>query len=48
MIAAHISNLAIPICFDFPISHGLENLAIKQGQIYTLSVLEKGVDLIEA
>lgn len=48
IIAAHISNLAIPICFDFPVSHGLENLAIKLGQTYTLSVQEKGVELIEA
>lgn len=48
IIAAPISNLAIPICFDFPISHGLENLAIKLGQTYTLSVQEKGVELIEA
>jgi muramoyltetrapeptide carboxypeptidase len=48
IIAAHISNLALPICFDFPVSHGLENLAIKLGQTYTLSVQEKGVELTEA
>jgi muramoyltetrapeptide carboxypeptidase len=48
IIAAHISNLGIPICFDFPVSHGLENLAIKLGQTYTLSVQEKGVELTEA
>lgn len=48
LIAAHISNLAIPISFDFPISHGLENVAIKQGQTYILQVHEKGVDLTEA
>lgn len=47
IIAAHVAELAIPICFDFPISHGLENLAIKQGQVYTLKVLKEGVDLLE-
>jgi muramoyltetrapeptide carboxypeptidase len=48
LIAEHSKDLAIPICFDFPISHGLENVAIKQGQSYLLEVNEKGVNLIEA
>jgi muramoyltetrapeptide carboxypeptidase len=48
IIAAHTKDLAIPICFDFPISHGLENVAIKQGQAYFLEVNEKGVSLREA
>jgi len=47
IIGAHISNLAIPICFDFPISHGLENVAVKQGQAYLLEVHDKGADLKE-
>ena len=48
IIAAHTKDLAIPICFDFPISHGLENVAIKQGQAYFFEVNEKVVSLREA
>ncbi len=48
IIAGHTKDLKIPICFDFPISHGLENLAIKQGQTYFLEVDEKGASLKEA
>ena len=48
IIASHTAHLEIPICFNFPISHGLENIAIKQGQIYSLTVNEKGGNLKEA
>jgi len=48
IIAQHLKHLAIPICYDFPVGHGLENFAIKEGQNYLLEVKAHGVDLKEA
>jgi len=48
IVLQHLQHLPIPICFDFPLGHGLENFAIKQGQDYLLEVQEQGVDLKEA
>jgi muramoyltetrapeptide carboxypeptidase len=48
IIASHTAHLKIPISFNFPISHGLENIAIKQGQIYSFEVNEEGGNLKEA
>ncbi|MFY7901115.1 MAG: S66 peptidase family protein [Chitinophagaceae bacterium] len=47
IIHQHIKDLKIPICFNFPISHDTENVAIKNGVIHTLSVQKDTVTLIE-
>ena len=48
IVLQHLLHLSIPICFDFPLGHGLENFALKQGQDYLLEVHNQGVDLKEA
>ena len=48
IIKEHILGYTFPICFDFPISHGLPNFAIKQGQVYSLAVSAQEVSLTEA
>ena len=47
IIHAHISNFNYPVCFDFPISHGLQNYAVKQGGAYALEVNSEGAILKE-
>lgn len=47
IIAEHMKEYCFPICFGFPVSHGLENFALKQGGVYDLEVTKKGVLLIE-
>jgi muramoyltetrapeptide carboxypeptidase len=42
IIHAHISNFNYPVCFDFPISHALDNFAVKEGGIYALEVTKEG------
>jgi len=42
IIHAHISNFNYPVCFDFPISHALENFAVMEGATYTLEVTKDG------
>ena len=42
IIHAHISNFNYPVCFDFPISHALENFAVMEGATYTLEVTKEG------
>ena len=47
-ILQHISaDLKIPVCFNFPISHGKENVALKIGATYNLIVGAKKVSLKE-
>ena len=47
-ILQHISaDLNIPVCFNFPISHGKENVALKIGCTYNLIVGTKKVSLKE-
>jgi muramoyltetrapeptide carboxypeptidase len=48
IIKEHILGYTYPICFDFPISHSLANFAIKQGQVYNLSISGQDVSLKEA
>ena len=43
-----IEKYDYPICFDFPVSHGKENYALKIGANYQLKVDKKGVQLLEA
>jgi muramoyltetrapeptide carboxypeptidase len=40
-------ELNIPVCFNFPVSHGKENYALKVGAAYQLSVGKKKVTLKE-
>ena len=48
IIKEHTSGYTYPICFNFPISHGLANFAIKQGQVYSLAISGQEVSLKEA
>lgn len=41
------AGLDIPVCFNFPVSHGKENLALKVGVAHTLVVSAKKVTLKE-
>ena len=41
------TGLNIPVCFNFPVSHGKENYALKVGATYQLSVSTKKVFLKE-
>lgn len=43
-----VKGLDIPVCFDFPVSHGRENYALKVGCRYTLSVGSNTVVLEES
>lgn len=47
IIHVHISNFNYPVCFDFPISHALQNFAVKQGGTYALEVNNEGAILKE-
>jgi muramoyltetrapeptide carboxypeptidase len=47
IIQEHVKDLPFPVCFDFPVSHGRENLALKNGVRYTLQVRNDGVTLRE-
>ncbi|MEJ8842848.1 LD-carboxypeptidase [Lacibacter sp. H375] len=42
-----INEYKYPVCFDFPISHDKENLALKVGASYQLTVSKKTVQLKE-
>lgn len=45
IINNHISDLKIPVCFNFPIGHQPQNFAVKVGATYTLKVETKQVSL---
>jgi muramoyltetrapeptide carboxypeptidase len=47
IIQSHIKEFHYPVCYDFPISHGLANYPIKEGAIYHLDVQTNGVGLKE-
>ncbi len=40
-----VGNKPYPVCYNFPVSHGKENYALKTGEIYTLQVGKKTVRL---
>lgn len=42
-----VKEYAYPVCFNFPVSHGKENYALKVGGTYQLSVGKKKVQLSE-
>jgi muramoyltetrapeptide carboxypeptidase len=46
-IAAIIDEYEYPVCFDFPVSHGAANYALKVGVVYELKVTQKIVQLKE-
>ena len=47
IISAIIKEYDYPVCFGFPVSHEKENVALKQGVKYKLSVNEGGANLRE-
>ncbi len=47
IIQSHIKEYHYPICYDFPISHGLANFPIKEGAVYHLDVQANEVSLNE-
>ncbi len=47
IIQSHVTEFDYPVCFDFPVSHGKPNLALKIGIGHTLSVTGKTVRLTE-
>lgn len=47
VIHAIVKDYDYPICFNFPVSHGKENYALKIGGSYQLSVGKKTVNLTE-
>jgi muramoyltetrapeptide carboxypeptidase len=42
-----VKEYRFPVCYGFPVSHGKENVALKIGCTYTLSVSDKRVSLRE-
>ncbi|MBS1510227.1 MAG: LD-carboxypeptidase [Bacteroidetes bacterium] len=42
-----VKDYDYPVCFNFPVSHGKENVAIKCGVVHTLKVTGKKVSLSE-
>ena len=47
IIAGHIANFTYPVCFNFPISHDLNNFAVKEGAKYALCINNNLVTLKE-
>jgi muramoyltetrapeptide carboxypeptidase len=47
IIYEHIKEYKFPVCFDFPVSHGRENYALKIGMKYHLQVGSDAVSLID-
>lgn len=48
IINHHVKDLKIPICYNFPVSHETENVALKVGVQHELKVSTDGVSLKEA
>jgi muramoyltetrapeptide carboxypeptidase len=47
LIAEAIGEVSYPVCFNFPVSHGKENLALKIGVEYELNVTSQKTTLKE-
>jgi muramoyltetrapeptide carboxypeptidase len=45
IIQSHVKDEQYPVCYDFPISHSLENYPIIEGAMYHLAVGANQVDL---
>lgn len=48
IIQSHIQKFNYPVCYDFPVSHRLQNYPIKEGALYQLNIQSNGVSLKEA
>lgn len=46
IIAQHTAAYTYPKCFGFPISHDINNFAVKEGGVYTLDVQSNSVALL--
>ncbi len=42
-----VAEYDYPVCYNFPVGHGNENVALKVGVKYTLEVNKKGASLVE-
>jgi muramoyltetrapeptide carboxypeptidase len=47
IIQVQVKEYNYPVCYDFPVSHGNENVALKVGVIYKLRVESEEVRLVE-
>lgn len=47
VLAQHVQEYQFPVCYDFPVSHGKENFALKVGAMYRLTVSKKETRLTE-
>lgn len=47
IIQSHVQEFNYPVCYDFPISHGLPNYPVKEGAVYELDIQTNGVRLTE-
>jgi muramoyltetrapeptide carboxypeptidase len=47
IIQSHLTAFNYPVCYDFPVSHGLANYPIKEGAEYQLNIHSSGVSLLE-
>ena len=45
IIQSHLAGYEYPVCFDFPISHSVNNYPIVEGGLYELSIQENSVSL---
>ena len=48
IIQSHVQAFNYPVCYEFPVSHGLPNYPIKEGAVYQLNIQANGVSLREA
>jgi len=48
LIREQLRDYSYPICYDFPVSHAVENYALKIGGTYQLNITPKKVSLKEA
>lgn len=48
LIREQLLDYSYPICYDFPVSHAVENYALKIGGTYQLNITPKKVSLKEA
>ena len=46
VLKAHVQEYEYPVCFGFPVSHEVDNYALKTGCVYTLNVSNNGVQLV--
>jgi muramoyltetrapeptide carboxypeptidase len=47
IIQSHVKEFNYPVCYDFPISHGLPNYPVKEGAVYELAIESNEARLTE-